>query len=204
MRDTNEQNSKLCQCGAPSPRGGRCRECKLQWRRERYRKLNTGAKPQFHAARPEKCIECKENPIGAKSRLGLCIICNEKHRLARISKWSKSRYQPVPKSKVCKCGCGKLTRAGKFYTFASDECRKQFNRKGPPRAKRGAKPMVAPATFRQESAPKPKPAEFVHIDTPAERRRVAELLEKAARERVTLGGLDRLSEPRFYRPAGWR
>ncbi len=84
--------------------------------------------------KPVKLCECG-NPAVINSKYSRCFECGVKKRYAdkveaqrirrEIAKGQRAPH--VPKS--CACGCGKETRYGIQYRFATNNCKRRFARK---------------------------------------------------------------------------
>ncbi len=142
-------------------------------------------------------------PALPNSRLGLCKHCTEIDRRTKNRARVKAKYdqamaaRPAPGIRYCRCGCGRqVTRPGKQYIWATLECKTKARYN-----KRMQKPTAFQKAGKDRCLPMPKQlskardkyfgstkevAGPVLVDDPI---RVAEMLERARRERICLPGL---------------
>jgi len=167
---------------------GAHKECKNAETRERLRVRN-GINPAnyLYIGDRGKCKRC-DNPAEPLSKLNLCRQHMEENareviRKAKRKHMKKVRSSPEPKQPRLCSVCQKPfspqdSRSTMHRLCALDAAKKEHDSKfsgvfREPAKKPGPKPRVEPL-----------PEKI--LDTPAEKNRVAELLEKARRERVTL------------------
>lgn len=129
------------------------------------------------------CIKCKEKPQKPNSRKGLCDPCTVEDTLAKARLRAADQHRRRMADAVvvlCACGCGERCRSG--ATYATKQHRETHERETRQKHRQPRAYEKPPASQKMQRMSKVEKREVVHgevLDTPEERARVAELLERA-------------------------
>ena len=129
------------------------------------------------------CTKCKEKPQKPNSRKGLCDPCTVEDTLAKARVRAADQYRRRMADVIvvlCACGCGEKCRSG--ATYATKQHRETHERETRQKHRQPRAYDKPPASQKMQRMSQVEQREVVHgevLDTPEERARVAELMERA-------------------------
>jgi hypothetical protein len=136
------------------------------------------------------CINCKERPQKPNSRKGLCDPCTVEDTLAKARLRAADQHRRRMADAIvvmCACGCGQKCRSGATYaTKQHREAHERETRQKHRQPRAYEKPPASQKMQRMSKVEKRAVEVVPVLDTPEERARVAEMLERARANRVEL------------------
>ena len=176
-----------------------CKRCGNFWRSElRQSKRQPRAprekpvkeKPVAEEKPVMNCINCKERPQKPNSRKGLCDPCTVEDTLAKARLRAADQHRRRMADAIvvmCACGCGQKCRSGATYaTKQHREAHERETRQKHRQPRAYEKPPASQKMQRMSKVEKRAVEVVPVLDTPEERARVAEMLERARANRVEL------------------